>query len=65
MDDLLADIVADGEEENQVTVDAEESCFIKGGRSVGELKRSGVEGVRDGGTRSMPAGCRNLLIWGP
>ena len=32
MDDLLADIVADGEEENLVTVDAEESCFINGGK---------------------------------
>ena len=32
MDDLLADIVADGEEENQVTVDAEESCFINGSK---------------------------------
>ena len=31
MDDLLADIVADGEEENQVAVDAEESCFINRG----------------------------------
>ena len=31
VNDLLADVVADGEEENKVTVDAEKLCFVNGG----------------------------------
>ena len=33
--------------------------------SVGGSKKVEVEGVSAGGTRSMPALCRNLTMWGP
>ena len=58
-------IVADGEEEDQVTVDAEESCFVNSCKVSWWVKRSEVEGVRDGGTRSIPALWRNLRMCGP
>lgn len=50
MDDLLADVVADGEEKNQVAVDTQKLCFVNGSkvsRRIEEVCRGRCEGWRD------------------